>query len=135
MGLRKLWRNKQDQEQENDEELRSEDEVGFNIRRDEYLYWRTEEGYIIAQDVTCQYDYVQNAGCTACGHELRIAAHLNRAGQGLSELVAICPQCHTRANFIFDISNDVYQTWWESQLGSLYVRQYDGPARTPLLPE
>ena len=56
-------------------------------------------------------------------------AHLNRAGQGLSEMVTICLGCRQRVIFIFDISNEVYQTWWARQLGDLYVRQYDGPAR------
>ena len=87
-ALRRLWRGRRDRDQnqddqENEEDMHADDEVGFNTRRDDYLYWRTEEGYIIAQDVTCQYDYVQGAGCAECGHDLRIAAHLNRAGQGL----------------------------------------------------
>ncbi len=61
----------------------------------------------------------------ACG------AHINRAGQGLSELVALCGDCRKRSSYIFDISNEVFQTWWADQLGPLYVRQYDGPPREP----
>ncbi len=132
--LRRLWRGKRNEDHPKDT-APAEEEVGYNTQRDDYLYWRTEEGYIIAQDVTCQYDYVQNSCCAECGGSLRIAAHLNRAGQGLSELVALCENCRARANFIFDISNDVYQTWWEAELGALYVRQYDGDPRTPLSPE
>jgi len=109
-------------------------EVGYNARRDEYLYWLTADGYIIAQDVNCQHEYVQMSPCPHCGGTLKIMAHINRAGQGLSEIVALCPACHQRANFIFDISNDVYQAWWADQLGPLYLRQYDGDPREPATP-
>lgn len=108
--------------------------VGFNPNRDDFLYWLTEDGYLIAQDVDCQHDYVLGSRCAACGGALKVAAHLNRAGQGLSELVAICLECRQRANFIFDISNMVYQSWWASQLGPLYIEQYDGPPREPYEP-
>jgi hypothetical protein len=104
---------------------------GYNPNRDEHLYWLTEEGYIIAQDVACQHDYVEQIMCQHCGGQLIVAAHLNRSGQGLSELVALCSECRQRDNFIFDISNDVYQTWWAEQLGPLYIQQYDGPPREP----
>jgi len=109
-------------------------DVGYNPRRDEHLYWRTEDGYIIAQDVTCQHEHVERTPCPHCGGALVVAAHLNRAGQGLSELVALCAACRQRANFIFDISNEVFQTWWAEQLGPLYVRQFDGPPREPHSP-
>jgi len=105
--------------------------AGYNPNRNEYLYWWTEDGYLIAQDVVCQYEYVQNMPCPHCGGTLAVVAHLNRAGQGLSELVALCRDCRQRANFIFDISNETYQTWWAEQLGPLYIEQYDGPPREP----
>jgi hypothetical protein len=111
------------------------EEVGYNPDRDEHLFWYTEEGYIIAQDVTCQHEYIQDTPCPECGGELVVIAHLNRAGQGLSELVAVCRGCRHRDNFIFDISNEVYQTWWAAQLGPLYVCQYDGPPRAPYSPD
>lgn len=109
-------------------------DVGYNPHRDDYLYWLTEDGYIIAQDVTCQYDYVQDTPCARCGGELKTAAHLNRAGQGLSELVAVCKDCGKPTNFIFDISNHVYQAWLADQLGALYVRQHDNAPREPFEP-
>lgn len=108
--------------------------IGYNPNRTEQLYWLTEDGYLIAQDVNCQYEYVEAIGCPHCEGQLVVAAHLNRSGQGLSELVAVCNQCGKRANFIFDISNDVYQTWWAEQLGPLYVKQFDDPPRTPHRP-
>jgi hypothetical protein len=108
--------------------------VGYNPKRDECLFWLTEEGYIIAQDVNCQHEYVNATLCPHCGGPLRIVAHINRGGQGLSELVAMCEECRQRSSFIFDISNEVFQTWWAEQLGPLYVRQYDDPPREPLAP-
>jgi hypothetical protein len=114
---------------------RSDVPAGYNLNRDEHLYWRTEEGYLIAQDVTCQHEYIQVMPCEHCGGSLVVIAHLNRSGQGLSELVAMCRDCHQRANFIFDISNEVYQSWWADQLGTLYVQQYDGPPREPHHPD
>jgi hypothetical protein len=110
-------------------------QAGCNPHRDEYLYWLTEDGYIIAQDITCQQEYVQQTPCPHCGGSLIVMAHLNRGGQGLSELVALCRDCRQRANFIFDISNEVYQTWWAEQLGDLYICQYDGPPREPCTPQ
>jgi hypothetical protein len=108
--------------------------AGYNPNRDEHLYWLTEDGYIIAQDETCQQEYVQQMPCPHCGGSLMVMAHLNRGGQGLSELVALCHDCRQRANFIFDISNEVYQAWWAEQLGDLYICQYDGPPRKPCTP-
>lgn len=110
------------------------DDVGYNPARDNTLFWLTEEGYIIAHDVTCQHEYVDATPCPQCGSELKVMAHLNRGGQGLSELVAVCRTCHTRTSFVFDISNEVYQQWWADQLGPLYVVQYDGPPREPVEP-
>lgn len=133
--LRNLWRRgKQEDDEPTGEPESAESDVGYNAQRDEHLYWLTEDGYIIAQDVLCQYDYVQETPCPDCGGELKIAAHLNRAGQGLSELVAMCTECRAPSNFIFDISNEVYQQWWAKQLGSLYVRQHDNPPREPFEP-
>lgn len=111
------------------------EDVGYNPARDETLYWHTEEGYIIAHDVSCQHEYIEQAYCHECGGSLAVAAHLNRAGQGLSELVAVCRECGARVSFVFDISNAVYQSWWAAQLGPLYVQQYDGPPREPLEPQ
>jgi len=109
--------------------------AGYNPSRDEHLFWWTEDGYIIAEDVACQHEYVQGTPCPECGGALAVVAHLNRGGQGLSELVAICRECRHRENFIFDISNDVYQAWWADQLGPLYIQQFDGPPRIPAWPE
>lgn len=109
--------------------------AGRNPYRDEYLFWYTEDGYIIAQDVLSQYEYVQSVPCPDCDGTLRIMAHLNRAGQGLSEMVTICRDCHYSVNFIFDISNEVYQQWWAEQLGSLYIVQYEGDPRQPHSPD
>jgi hypothetical protein len=117
-----------------DRRANSVDPVGYNPGRDEYLFWLTGDGYIVAQDVACQHEYVQQTPCDHCGGELVIVAHLNRAGQGLSELVTVCGECHQRANFIFDISNNVYQAWWADQLGPLYIQQYDGDPREPVHP-
>jgi hypothetical protein len=109
--------------------------VGYNARRNKYLYWLTEDGYIIAQDVNCQYDYVSRTPCPTCGGTLRVVAHINRAGQGLSELVAMCGECRERTSLIFDISNEIFQTWWAAQLGPLYVCQYEGAPREPFAPK
>jgi len=108
--------------------------VGYNPHRDSTLYWRTAEGYIIAHDILCQREYVEQCECPACGEPLRVVAQLNRAFQGLNELTALCTGCYQRVTFIFDISNEVYQTWWAGQLGPAYVVQYDGPPREPVSP-
>jgi hypothetical protein len=137
-GRRKLWRFRQAaaapvQPQETGKKTPDApiDDVGYNPQRDKYLFWLTEEGYIIAQDITCQHEFVQQACCPHCGGALKLMAHLNRAGQGLSEMVTICLECRQRVIFIFDISNEIYQTWWAGQLGDLYLRQYDGSPRRP----
>ena len=109
--------------------------IGYNAQRDKYLFWRTKEGYIIAQDVNCQHDYVSRTPCESCGGPLRVVAHINRAGQGLSEIVVMCEECRQRTSFIFDTSNDVFQAWWSEQLGPLYVRQYDEAPREPFTPD
>lgn len=108
--------------------------IGTNPQRDEYLYWLTDDGYIIAQDVACQQEYVRDTSCPHCGGALVTIAQLNRGGQGLSEWVAVCRACRQRTNFIFDISNDAYQRWWAGQLGPLYIRQFDGKPRKPCCP-
>lgn len=131
----RLLRNRRSTRQEPDQTEPETGSIGYNPNRDEYLFWLTEDGYIIAQDVTSQYEYIDDCMCGACGGSFKVAAHLNRAGQGLSEMVALCQDCGRRANFIFDISNDVFQAWWAEQLGPLYIRQFDGPPRTPHRPE
>lgn len=139
--LRRLRRSHRNEEPEREEEAPplqgepSQVAIGFNPRRDKYLYWLTEDGYIIAQDVSCQYEYVQETPCVHCGGQMKVIAHLNRGGQGLSELVAFCESCRKRNSTIFDISNDVYQKWWGEQLGALYIKQFDGPPRTPWNPQ
>ncbi len=103
-----------------------------NPRRTRDLYALTPEGYIIAQDIACQYEFARDiARCPYCDGTLRIAAQLNRASQGLNELVCMCTACNRRTSLIFDVSNDVYQRWIASQMGDLYLRNYDGPARRP----
>ncbi len=120
-----------------DDSVQAEPELSpeVNPDRDEYLYWRTAEGYIIAEDIACQREFAQTTTCPHCGGRLIVVAQLNRSWQGLSELVCICRGCRQRSSFIFDISNDVYQAWWEGQLGPLYIRQHDCPARAPVSPD
>lgn len=103
----------------------------YNPNRNEYLFWYTEEGYIIAQDVYSQYEFIENTACLQCSGDLKIIAHLNRDGQGLSEMVTVCRKCRYNINFIFDISNEVYQAWWANQLGNMYVRSFEGKPRQP----
>ncbi len=104
----------------------------INPNRDENLFAKTTEGYIIAQDVSCQYEYVSNAPCSHCGAtKLSVAAQLNRASQGLNELVCKCGRCGKMSGIIFDVSNTVYQTWLAKHLGKLYVSSYDGKPRKP----
>jgi hypothetical protein len=107
----------------------------YNPNRDKYLFWRTSEGYIIAQDIACQREYAQAGHCPHCGGRLMVVAQLNRSWQGLSELVCLCTSCRQRSSFIFDISNDAYQAWWRAQLGPLYIRQHECPAREPVSPD
>jgi hypothetical protein len=131
-ALRKARRSKRN---DHAAEESSELPPGYNPNRDKYLYWLTEEGYVIAQDIACQQEYIEETPCPQCDGKLIVVAHLNRAGQGLSELVTVCHGCHSRYSFIFDISNEVYQKWWASQLGPLYIQQHDGPPRSPSAPE
>lgn len=102
---------------------------GYNPQRTPDLFAFTTDGYIIAQDVACQHEYVAAQRCPTSGRPLVIIAQINRAFQGLNEVVALSPATGERFSFIFDISNDVYQTWWAAQMGDLYERLYDGPPR------
>lgn len=107
------------------------DDFGYNPYRDEYLYWYTEEGYIIAQDITSMTEFVQMTGCPRCQNALRVVAKLNREGQGLVEFVCLCSHCRQITNIIFDISNEVYQQWWADQMGELYMVSFEGQPRFP----
>jgi hypothetical protein len=89
----------------------------------------TPDGYIIAQDIACQNEYVAQQRCSECNASLAVIAQINRSFQGLVESVCICQGCGLKYSFIFDISNDVYQAWWAEQMGELYVRTFDGPGR------
>jgi hypothetical protein len=106
------------------------EELGYNPNRTPELYALTSEGYIIAQDIACQYEYI-GMQHTDDGETLRPMAHLNRAFQGLSEIVAVSEVSGRVVSFIFDISNEVFQTWWAERLGDHYERAYDGQPRTP----
>ncbi|GAB4518679.1 MAG: hypothetical protein OHK0046_26610 [Anaerolineae bacterium] len=106
-------------------------ELGYNPRRTDDLFALTEEGYIIAQDIACQYEYILMQEPEACGQALVPVAQINRSFQGLSEIVALCPTTGERYSFIFDISNVGYQTWWAEQMGEHYEVTYDGPPRQP----
>lgn len=107
-----------------------QDILGYNPNRTDDLFALTTDGYIIAQDVVCQTEYVQNQLCLNCQHQtLTVIAKINRSFQGLNEMVAICTHCHERYSFIFDISNDIYQAWLMEQMGDLYSQSYDGPPR------
>lgn len=110
-----------------------DDDPTINPARTSDLYRLTAEGYIIAQDIACQYDYANTAAhCPTCGSSLRVAAQLNRAAQGLNEMVCLCTNCGQRHSLIFDVSNDVYQLWLAGQLGDLYIRNYEGEPRRPV---
>jgi hypothetical protein len=102
---------------------------GYNPNRTIDLYALTPDGYIIAQDIMCQYDYVAAQSCPQSGRNLIVVAQINRATQGLNELVAISPATGAKYSFIFDISNEVYQTWWASMMGKAYQQLYDGQPR------
>lgn len=108
----------------------AEGDPTINPNRTDELFALTSEGYIIAQDIGCQYEFIQAQGCSNCMGMLIPVAQLNRAFQGLNEVVTICEQCGERTSFIFDISNDVYQDWWAERMGENYVRAYEGPPRT-----
>jgi hypothetical protein len=102
---------------------------GFNPHRTDDLFALTADGFIIAQDIVCQYEFVNAQRCPETGKRLKIIAQINRAFQGLNEVVTISLGTGKQHNFIFDISNDVYQSWWAELMGDSYVRQFDGPAR------
>lgn len=106
-----------------------ETDPGYNPNRTDDLFAFTEDGYIIAQDIACQMEYIAMQRCPMSGRPLLTVAQINRAFQGLNEVVALSPATGERYSFIFDISNDVYQTWWAQQMGDLYERLYDGPPR------
>jgi len=101
-----------------------------NPNRTDDLWALTKEGYIIAEDIACQTEYISEQSCPNCGHTpLRTMAQINRAFQGLNELVTRCTNCHETYGFIFDISNAVYQAWWAERMGVMYTRLYDGAPR------
>ena len=103
--------------------------VGYNPNRTIDLYALTTDGYIIAQDIACQHEYIKIQTCGDAEVNLVPIAQINRAFQGLVEVVAACPQTGEAFSFIFDISNDVYQAWWADQMGENYERNYSGPPR------
>lgn len=109
----------------------SGNDPGYNPNRTSDLFKLTGDGYIIAQDMVCQYEYAQMQKCADCGCPLNVIAQINRSFQGLNELVTACPNCGKNYSFIFDISNNVYQSWWSERLGDLYVQNYDGKPRKP----
>ncbi len=102
-----------------------------NPSRTESLFALTKEGYVIAEDIACQYEFAETEPCPHCDGPLKVLAQINRASQGLNELVCACRQCGRRSSIIFDVSNNVYQDWMAEQLGDLYIRNYDGPPRRP----
>ena len=109
--------------------IQTQIDPGYNPNRTIDLYALTPDGYIIAQDVACQQDYVAEQQCPETGRPLVIIATINRAFQGLNELVALSPATGEKFSFIFDISNDDYQAWWATQMGDQYQQLYDGPPR------
>lgn len=102
---------------------------GFNPNRTADLFVKTSDGYIIAQDIACQYEYIEAQACQDCDCPLHVIAQINRSFQGLNEIVTACPNCGRNYNFIFDISNDVYQRWWAERMGEMYVQNYSGKPR------
>jgi hypothetical protein len=107
----------------------AEIDSGINPYRTVDLFALTPDGYIIAQDIACQNEYVAQQRCPECGNSLAVIAQINRSFQGLNESVCFCQGCGRKYSFIFDISNDVYQGWWAERMGDLYVRTFDGPGR------
>ncbi len=107
--------------------------LGYNPNRTADLFALTTDGYIIAQDVVCQHEYIDDQCCAHCGacNRMIAIASINRSFQGLSEMVAICKQCSQHSSYIFDISNTVYQSWLAERMGDLYTPAYDGPPRVP----
>lgn len=104
-------------------------EPGRNPHRTPDLFAYTTDGYLVAEDIDCQYGYVAMQRCPETGAPLRVVAQINRAYQGLNELVAVSAGTGKIFSFIFDISNEVYQSWLQQSLGELYVRPFDGPPR------
>jgi hypothetical protein len=104
-------------------------DLGYNPNRTEDLFALTPDGYVIAQDITCQHEYIDMYRCPVSDKPLRVVAQINRAFQGLTEIVAISPATGERFSFIFDISNDVYQMWLADEMGELYERDFDVPGR------
>lgn len=110
---------------------RQENDPAVNPNRTADLFATTTDGYVIAQDIACQHEFIEEQRCPNCGGILMPIAQINRAFQGLNEVVTLCTECGERSSFIFDISNDVYQAWWAERMGELYVRTFDGDARVP----
>jgi ribosomal protein S27AE len=108
-----------------------EGDLATNPNRTADLYVRTAEGYLIAQDIACQYDYANFITCPDCGSGVRVAAHIDRASEGLNALFYECMRCAFRTDVLFDISNEVYQAWLSGLLGDLYTRHFEGPPRVP----
>ena len=106
--------------------------LGYNPNRTIDLFALTTDGYIIAQDVACQHEYIAEQSCPNCNTQNRMipVASINRSFQGLSELVVVCRQCGQRSSFIFDISNDIFQSWLAERMGDLYSPAYEGTPRT-----
>lgn len=102
----------------------------LNPYRTDDLFALTTDGFIIAQDIACQYEFVAAQRCPETGKRLKVIAQINRSFQGLNEVVAVSLGTGKQHNFIFDISNDVYQSWWAETMGDFYVRLFDGPGRT-----
>lgn len=100
------------------------EQLGYNPNRESDLFALTEDGYIIAHDIACQYEFIAEQAA-----DLVPVAHINRAGQGLSEIVTLDPQSGQQYSFIFDISNAVYQRWMVAQFGDAYEPAYDGTPR------
>jgi hypothetical protein len=102
--------------------------LGYNPNRTIDLFAFTPDGYIIAQDIACQYEYVLALGAEE-DRVITPIAHINRAFQGLSEIVAIDRNSGEYHSFIFDISNAVYQSWLTDYMNHQPDAAYDGPVR------
>lgn len=108
---------------------RVELDSGVNANRTLDLFALTADGYIIAEDIACQNEYVAGQRCSECQSSLAVIAQINRSFQGLTEVVCVCQGCGQKYSFIFDISNEAYQAWWAERMGDLYVRTFEGPGR------
>jgi hypothetical protein len=106
-------------------------DAGYNPDRTIDLFALTTDGYIVAQDIASQYEYITMQPCPQTGKPLKVIAQINRAFQGLNELVAISTGTGEKFSFIFDISNEVYQSWWAAQMGDFYQPTYEGQPRQP----